>query len=294
LRIDEVVRPQLVVEWAKVGVLKIDPATVALHADIAPALGGAADWSQVVTIDLEKLPEEFRLQRLVFKSAQRAFELLQAQFKGQREYLLFQLVRLVEQFLASNKIDIPSLFHQDPLRKRILYSLHIDLITQHLMKHVVEQNTHKLEPVFDGERPIGSTRDMRTWYTTRIAEPTQHCQVSHIVVDSGWEKYAANVVEVHPKVAAWVKNDHLGFHILYLWNGSKRKYIPDFLVRYASGKTLVLEVKGVDSVQDQAKRAALAQWVEAVNAHGGFGTWAWDVVVGEAAGMIDVVEKHSN
>jgi type III restriction enzyme len=294
LRIDEVVRPQLVVEWAKVGVLKIDPATVALHADIAPALGGAADWSQVVTIDLEKLPEEFRLQRLVFKSAQRAFELLQAQFKGQREYLLFQLVRLVEQFLASNKIDIPSLFHQDPLRKRILYSLHIDLITQHLMKHVVEQNTHKLEPVFDGERPIGSTRDMRTWYTTRIAEPTQHCQVSHIVVDSGWEKYAANVVEVHPKVAAWVKNDHLGFHILYLWNGSKRKYIPDFLVRYASGKTLVLEVKGVDSVQDQAKRAALAQWVEAVNAHGGFGTWAWEVVVGEAAGMIDVVEKNSN
>lgn len=112
------------------------------------------------------------------------------------------------------------------------------------------------------------------------------------MVDSGWEKYAANVVEAHPKVAAWVKNDHLGFHILYLWNGSKRKYIPDFLVRYASGKTLVLEIKGVDSVQDQAKRAALAQWVEAVNAHGGFGTWAWDVVVGDAAGMKDVVEKH--
>jgi hypothetical protein len=162
-------------------------------------LGGAADWSQVVTIDLEKLPEEFRLQRLVFKAAQRAFELLQEQFKGQREYLLFQLVRLVEEFLASNKIDIPSLFHQDPLRKRILFSLHIDQITQHLMKYVVEQNTLKLEPVFDGERPIGSTRDMRTWYTTRIAEPTQRCQVSHIVVDSGWEKYAANVVEAHPR-----------------------------------------------------------------------------------------------
>ncbi len=292
LRVDQVVRPQLVVEWTKVGVLKIDPATVALHADIAPALGGAADWSQVVKIDLEKLPEEFRLQRLVFKAAQRAFELLQEQFKGQREYLVFQLVRLVEVFLASDKIDIPSLFHQDPLRKRILYSLHIDLITQHLMQNVFEQNTHKLEPVFDGERPIGSTRDMRTWYTTRIAEPTARCQVSHIVVDSGWEKYAANVVEAHPSVAAWAKNDHLGFHILYLWNGSKRKYIPDFLVRYVTGKTLVLEIKGVDSPQDQAKRAALAQWVEAVNVHGGFGTWAWDVVVGDAAGLRDVVDRH--
>jgi type III restriction enzyme len=93
-------------------------------------------------------------------------------------------------------------------------------------------------------------------------------------------------------VAAWAKNDHLGFHILYLWNGSKRKYIPDFLVRYASGKTLVLEIKGEDSPQDQAKRAALAQWVQAVNEHGGFGTWAWDVVVGEAASLLDVIDAH--
>ena len=90
---------------------------------------------------------------------------------------------------------------------------------------------------------------------------TWHCQV----VDSGWEQYAASLVEVHGAVAAWVKNDHLGFSILYLWNGCKRKYIPDFLIRYTSGKTLVLEIKGVDSPQDQAKRAALAQWVDAVN-----------------------------
>jgi len=63
-------------------------------------------------------------------------------------------------------------------------------------------------------------------------------------------------------------------------------------VPYHSGKTLVLEIKGVDSPQDQAKRAALAQWVSAVNEHGGFGIWVWDVVVGDAAGMQDVVDKH--
>ncbi len=292
LRVDQVVRPQLVVEWSQVPALKIDPALVALTADIAPALGGAADWSQIVTINLEKLPEEFRLQRLVFKAAQKAFEKLQDQFKGQREYLLFQLVRLVETFLASNKVEIPSLFHQDPLRKRILFSLHMDAIVGHLMDHVIEQNTLKLEAVFDGDRPVGSTRDMRPWYTTRVAEPTQRSQISHIVVDSGWEKYAANVVEKHPDVAAWAKNDHLGFHILYLWNGTKRKYVPDFLVRYTSGKTLVLEIKGEDSPQDQAKRRALDQWVQAVNAQRGFGTWAWDVVVGNAAGLQDVIAKH--
>jgi type III restriction enzyme len=56
--------------------------------------------------------------------------------------------------------------------------------------------------------------------------------------------------------------------------------------------TALLEIKGVDSPQDQAKRAALAQWVQAVNEHGGFGTWAWDVVVGDAAGLRDVIDAH--
>jgi type III restriction enzyme len=293
LRIDTTVRPELTVEWSKVTTLKIDPAQVVIRAEIAPALGGAADWSHVSVIDLEKLPEEFRLQRVVFKAAQRAFERMQGRFTGRREYLLFQLVRLVEQFLDSKHIDIPSLFHQDPLRKRILFALHIDPIVDHLEALIQQQNTLKLEPVFDSERPIGSTREMRTWYTTRICEPTKHSQVSHIVVDSGWEKYTADILEGHAQVAAWAKNDHLGFQILYLWGGSKRKFVPDFLIRFKSGKTLVLEIKGQDSDQDKAKRVALAQWVEAVNAHGGFGAWASDAAVGEAARVRDVIEVHA-
>jgi len=39
----------------------------------------------------------------------------------------------------------------------------------------------------------------------------------------------------------------------------------------------VLETKGQDSQQNEAKRAALAEWVRAVNGHGGFGTWHCDV-----------------
>ena len=55
----------------------------------------------------------------------------------------------------------------------------------------------------------------------------------------------------------------------------------------------MLEIKGVDSPQDQAKRAALAQWVEAVNAHRGFGAWAADIAVGEAAQVRDVIDRHA-
>jgi type III restriction enzyme len=293
LRVDAVARPRLVLEWSKVEPLKIDPASVPIHVDIAPALGGAAAWDQVRSIDLEKLPDEFRLQRLVFRAAQKAFDRMAGRFKGQREYLLVQLVRLVEQFIDSTRIDIPSLFHQDPLRKRILLSLKIDAVVQHLLERVDEQNTLHLEPVFDAERPIGSTREMRTWYTTRPCEPTRRSQISHLVVDSGWEKYVAEILGTHPAVAAWAKNDHLGFQILYLWNGSRRKFVPDFLVRYRSGRMLVLEVKGEDSPQDEAKRAALRQWTEAVNAHGGFGTWTADVVLAEPARARDLIDRHA-
>jgi type III restriction enzyme len=40
---------------------------------------------------------------------------------------------------------------------------------------------------------------------------------------------------------------------------------------------LVLEVKGQDSPQNQAKRAGLDEWARAVTSHGGFGRWAWAV-----------------
>jgi type III restriction enzyme len=48
-------------------------------------------------------------------------------------------------------------------------------------------------------------------------------------------------------------------------------------VKLKPGTTLVLEVKGQDSPQNQAKRAALDEWVRAVTAHGGFGRWRWAV-----------------
>src|SRR3546814_11488165 len=60
-------------------------------------------------------------------------------------------------------------------------------------------------------------------------------------------------------------SDLLGFQIHYLWQGSRRRYIPDFIVRLANGKTLALEIKGTDSEQNKAKREALDEWVQAVN-----------------------------
>ena len=64
-------------------------------------------------------------------------------------------------------------------------------------------------------------------------------------------------------------------------------------MRLANGKQLALEIKGEDSEQNRAKRAALDAWVLAVNARGGFGTWCWDVVEGEPSRVDDVLVHHA-
>ncbi|MFN3864069.1 MAG: hypothetical protein ACK4RT_07285 [Erythrobacter sp.] len=246
----------------------------------------------MTAIDLSALPEEFRLQLITFVTARKAFATLQSSFRGTEEYLVFQLIRLIEKFLGSDRIVIPSLLHQDPVRRRILIALNMDIVVQHMLRFVTEQNVTALAPIYDEENPIGSTGQMRPWFTTKPNMPTGKSHISHVVGDSAWEQYAANILEKHDDVAAYVKNDHLGFHIPYLWQGSRHRYIPDFIVRMTNGKTLALEIKGEDSDQNRTKRAALEEWVKAVNSAGGFGVWTSDVAFAPAE-VHDIITKHA-
>lgn len=89
---------------------------------------------------------------------------------------------------------------------------------------------------------------------------------------------------------AWVKNDHIGFEVMYVYRGVVRKYRPDFLVRLKNGDMLVLETKGQDTEQDQVKRRYLDEWTQALNAQGGFGKWCW-AVAKEPGEIRDILVK---
>jgi type III restriction enzyme len=114
---------------------------------------------------------------------------------------------------------------------------------------------------------------MRSWYTCKPCERTKKAHINVVVYDSTWEASDAYVLDNTDKVEAWVKNDHLGFEIFYIYRGVVRKYRPDFLVRLKNGEMLVLETKGQMSEQDKVKQRYLDEWIQAVNAHGGFGQW---------------------
>jgi type III restriction enzyme len=64
-------------------------------------------------------------------------------------------------------------------------------------------------------------------------------------------------------------------------------------VRLSNGKTLVLEIKSEDSLQNSAKRSALDAWVKAVNTKGGFGVWCSDVAF-EPAKIQDILVHHGS
>ena len=211
---------------------------------------------------------------------------------GDRMFLLAQLVRLVEQFMRSGRIGvIPDLFGTDNLKRRLVITLNMTIVVQHIWEAIRHENAARIEPVFDRDQPIRATGDMRTWFTGKPCAPAARSHINFCVFDGTWEASDAFALDHAPEVDAWVKNDHLGFEIFYVHRGVVRKYRPDFLVRLMSGDMLVLETKGQDSDRDRTKRKYLDEWVKAVNAHGGFGRWAWDVAMspGEIHGIL---ERH--
>jgi type III restriction enzyme len=278
VRIDHEYRPTLTLDLAKAKPLLLDAYETPTLAQLAPTIDGKPDLRQISEINLRELGERFRTQKIVFSTASDIYEQMKTTWKGSREYLLAQVIRLVEKYIESDKVRIdPPFFNQDDLRRRIIITLYMSSIGEHLKQAIHFENTEALVPVFDTERPIRATGDMLPWYTGKACEHTKRSHINLTVFDSRWEASEAFELDRSQNVAAWVKNDHLGFEITYSFRGIIRKFRPDYLVRLANGEMLVLEVKGQDSQEQRTKREFLDEWVRAVNAHGEFGMWAADV-----------------
>ena len=290
IRLDHVYRQELKLDFAKVKPLELDALKTPTLAEVAPIVEGKPDVTKLSEIDLEELAKKFRWQKIVFETASGIFDQMKPSWKGNKEYLLARLIRLMEEFVASGKIQInPPLFNQDDLRRRLVITLNLGKVVQHMWESIIPENTESLVPVFDTERPIVSTGDMRTWYSGKPCEYTKRSHVNFCVYDSTWESADAFQLDRNGNVDAWVKNDHLGFEVLYVYNGVVHKYRPDFIVRLKRGVHLVLETKGQDTDQDKTKRAFLNEWTKAVNEHGGFGKWSW-AVSRQPGDLIEILE----
>ena len=293
IRIEHGFRPRLSLNWQVLKTLELDASHTPQLAELAPIVDGKPDTTMIEEIALENLAHEFRMQRIVFETTRDVYDLMKPNWQGGKAVLMAQLVRLIEQFVRSDKIVIkPALFNLNDLRRRLIITLNLNHLVNHIWKAIRFENAEILEPVFDRDRPILSTGDMRIWYTGKPCGKATNSHINFCVYDSRWEESESFVLDHAPEVAAWVKNDHLGFEVSYMHLGVVRKYRPDFLIRLLSSEMLVLEVKGKITEKDISKWEFLDEWVRAVNAHGGFGHWSWDV--SENPGDIhDILAKHN-
>ena len=129
-----------------------------------------------------------------------------------------------------------------------------------------------LLPIINPNKPLGSSKDV-DFSTTKDCYPTQKSHVNFVAVDSTWEASAAFRLERSTRVKSYVRNDGLWFTIPYHFAGASRDYVPDFIVDMTNGTRLIVEIKGRETMQDQAKYQAARRWVQAVNHSQKFGTW---------------------
>ncbi|GHV70940.1 hypothetical protein AGMMS49928_20680 [Spirochaetia bacterium] len=277
IRIDHDLDPRLHVDISKIEPLTLDAGKTRISADLAPFLDGQPDLTKCTQIDLEKLEKHLRMQEIIFRTSAQVYEAMQSSWKDKATpyALIGQVFSWVERYLGSGRIILePVLFIQnDPLKARLMYMLNMNRIINHLWNFITLQETEQTVPVFDPNHKTRSTGDMPTWWTSKHREPLTKSHISHVVYDSTWEATEAYKLEKNPHVTAFAKNDHLGFGIFYTFEGISHYYYPDFLIKLDNGKILVLETKGQDSPQVQTKRAALDEWVEAVNSFKEYGEW---------------------
>ncbi len=293
VRIDHEYRPQLSLETEKLTRLVLDAYKTPRIAELAPMIDGKPDFTKLTEIQLDELERRFRMQRIVFEAASGVYDRMAPTWKGNREYLLAQLVRLVEKYIDSGRVVVdPPIFNSNDKLRRLFLTLNMTKIVEHLWGAIRFENALTLEPVFDTERPIRSTGDMLPWYSSKPCEHTQRSHINMCVYDSRWEANESLELDRSQNVRAWVKNDHIGFEITYSFKGIIHKFRPDYLVRLTKGKTLILEVKGQDDQQQQTKREFLSEWVRAVNGQGGFGQWTADVSR-HPKDVLEILERHN-
>lgn len=279
LRIDHIYKPTLTLNMEKVNPLELDPYQSITEAELAAIIAGKPNPAALTEIDLKEIGEKTRLQTIIFRIASTIYNSeKKPDWKGSKESFLIQVIGIIEQFIYSDKIQIKNpLFNQDEVRKRILIMLNMNKVIQHIWNEIRADNTTQLTPVFDKEHPIRSTTDVRTWWTSKPCAGFRNSHINFTVVDSKWEYLEAKTISNSTAVESFVKNDHLGFAVLYNYQGVIRRYFPDFIIKLKNGEHLILETKGQDSEQDKTKRAFLDEWCRAVNQHGSFGKWSWAV-----------------
>ena len=291
-RIERLFPQTISLDLNKVKPIELRSNDYSLTVDMAGVISGKPVIETMSELDLIKLNAQIRMQWIIFQAAKQILPEIKLDWKGSQEELMMQIVKIVQDFIDSDKITVINVDEDEEIKRKLIIAFNLTKIVKHIASEIKFLNTQERRLVLNREKPLKSTGDMQPWYTRKPNDPTVHSHINFSVHDSRWEASATQELERNSQVESWVKNDHLGFKILYIFNGILHEYWPDYIVRLKNGMTLVLEIKGEDSEQNRAKREALKEWVEAVNEDGKYGVWSWDVAF-DPGEVRPIIKKHN-
>jgi type III restriction enzyme len=271
-------RPSIKADIDSVPALRIDPALeptlVATKGAVMTKIGKPDHLGPGGEAQHDRRPyyEVHRLQTSVYEVAAEVTSKLGA--KGPPNIIFPQVKEIVWDFIRRKIVlveggileDVALLMYKDTIVSRLLAAIRPD----------TEAGEAPILSIIEKYRKTGSTGEVM-FRTVKDYFPTTKSPVSHVALDSQWEKTYAYDFENNHNVLSYVKNDHLDFSIPYDFEGAVHEYYPDYIVKVSHKDgyviNLILEVKGYESEKDRAKEAAAQKWVYAVNHHGGYGVW---------------------
>jgi type III restriction enzyme len=166
-------------------------------------------------------------------------------------YLFGQLKRIVRQWLDSGYLRCTGGTYQ----AQLIYQDLADRACERIKAAITESmiGEHPIMAVLDPYNPTGSTAHVRFDTSKPLLWQTDHrrCHVNWVVCDSNWEAEFCRAAEANARVRAYVKNQGLGFEVLYLLGATPKKYLPDFIVRVDDGRgnddflNLVVEIRAI-------------------------------------------------
>jgi type III restriction enzyme len=220
-----------------------------------------------------------RYSTIVYKLAFRLAEKWRDDEGDARQNLFNELKKVARQWLDQHLVCKGGTYPA-----QILYPSLLDQACDRIIAAIVSEydKERPIKALLDPYNPVGSSRHVNFFSSvkTRWETRVDRCHVNWAICHSDWEAEFCRVVEEHPQVRAYVKNQGLGFEVPYRHGGEVRHYQPDFIVRVDDGRGdddplhLVVEIKGYrgEDAKDKAETMK-TYWVPGVNNLGSFGRW---------------------